>query len=390
MATILMVNELGGNLGHVTRLLPLAQAFAEQGHEPVFVVPDIVTANSVLRETGYRVFQAPMWRPIPARTGQRVPGARSFADILAIHGYADPAGLLAMVEAWQRLIDVTQAGLVICDHSPTLCLAAYGEVPAVVGFDGFTVPPADVEEYPVLRKNMPELNSHEELLESVKKVQKARGRPAPDTLPGIYGKAMRLICALPELDPYIGLRAEPVLGPMKPLPRPAALPRQPRFFVYLNATYKGLDRFLSSIARTGVKGAVYLSGASKGLNDKLRQHGLDAYDKPAPFSEVLPSSSVVIHHGGLGTSEAAIAYGRPQILLPRHLEQQLSARAMVRLGIAGAVTQRTLKEGGGVLVKLLKERGFGRRAQALALQVAQRGYEKNMSKVAKECLALLS
>ncbi len=76
--------------------------------------------------------------------------ASSYADILAIKGYADADRLGLLVNAWQTLIDLTRAELVIADDAPTLCLAAYGVVPTVVIGIGFAVPPTEGSDFPNL------------------------------------------------------------------------------------------------------------------------------------------------------------------------------------------------------------------------------------------------
>ncbi len=389
MATILLANELGDGLGHVMKLAPMARAFAERGHEPVFAVTDIVTAASVLGDTGFPLFQAPVWRTRPERTGQRFHGARSFADILSVQGYDDADALLAMVEAWQRIMDVTGTDLVIADHSPTLCLAAYGGTPTVVVGTGFTVPPADTPKFPVFQPNLPALVSDEDLLESISKVQRARGRPAPDTVPGLYGEATCLICTLPELDLYGRFRQEPAIGPIVGLLEPAPMPENPRFFAYLHANRREMKDVLSSIAQSGVKGAFHLSGGPPKLNDRLRKAGFDVYDSPPPLSDVLPSVSVIVHHGGQGTTAAALSCGRPQILMPRHFEQTLLARAMVRLGVAAFLPRRSSKHAGSLLRKVIADEGINKRAQERARKVQERDYSNVLPDIVERCLGLL-
>ena len=389
MATILLANELGDGLGHVTKLAPMARAFAERGHEPVFAVTDIVTAASVLGATRFPLFQAPVWRSRPQRTGQSFRGARSFADILTVQGYDDADALFAMVEAWQRIMDVAGADLVVADHSPTACLAAYGGTPAVVVGTGFTVPPAETPKFPVFQPNLPALVSHEDLLESISKVQRARGRPAPDTVPGLYGEATCLICTLPELDPYRRFRQEPAIGPIVGLLEPAPIPENPRFFAYLHANRREMKSVLSAITQSGIKGAFHLSGGPPGLNERLRKAGFDVYDSPPPLSDVLPSVSVIIHHGGQGTTAAALSCGRPQILMPRHFEQTLCARAMVRLGVAAFLPRRSSKHAGSLLRKVIADEGINERAQERARKVQERDYSNVVPNIVERCLGLL-
>lgn len=389
MAKILLANELGDGLGHVKRLEPLARAFAERGHEPAFALNDLVTAAPVLGAGGYPLYQAPVVRRPVRKPGRKFSGARSFADILAVHWYADPEALLVMVEAWQRIVEAAGADLVIADHSPTLCLATLGATPTVVVGNGFTVPPAEISRFPVFNANMQELASHEDLLRSIATVQKARGRPALDTLPGIYGAATRLVCTLPELDPYARYRSEPAIGPTTGLVAPAPLPETPRLFAYLHADQAGVKPFLGALAQSGVKGAFYLSGAPTEITKRLRGAGFDVYDAPPPLADMVPAASVIIHHGGPGTAAAALSCGRPQIVMPRHFEQTLYGRGLVRQGLALAVSQRTAKNGGATLRQILGDKGFAERAQAVARRVGERDYDNVLAVIVECCLAAL-
>ena len=48
MARILFAWELGGDYGHLARLLPVAQALKAGGHEVVFAVRDLLGAEAIL------------------------------------------------------------------------------------------------------------------------------------------------------------------------------------------------------------------------------------------------------------------------------------------------------------------------------------------------------
>mmetsp|Transcript_96503 Transcript_96503/g.270076 ORF Transcript_96503/g.270076 Transcript_96503/m.270076 type:complete len:516 (-) Transcript_96503:26-1573(-) len=53
----------------------------------------------------------------------------------------------------------------------------------------------------------------------------------------------------------------------------------------------------------------------------------------APHEMLFPRCSVVVHHGGVGTSASAMRAGVPQLVLPTTPEQQLEAAQLVRLGV---------------------------------------------------------
>jgi sterol 3beta-glucosyltransferase len=60
----------------------------------------------------------------------------------------------------------------------------------------------------------------------------------------------------------------------------------------------------------------------------------------APHSEIFPHCSVVVHHGGAGTSHAAARAGRPSVVVAHVVDQLFWAAALRRAGIAGAPLER--------------------------------------------------
>jgi hypothetical protein len=333
--------------------------------------------------------QAPFWHPRPW-TGRQPFVAASYADLLAIRGFADAADLLAMVRAWQELLDLVRPALVVCDHSPTLCLAAYGVLPTVILGHAFGIPPADAPTFPPLVLDRPALVAEERLLAVVREVQRWRDRPAPDTLPGLFAAAETLLTVLPELDPYRPLRRAPHLGPLGfELTRPLPPPERVGFFAYLSTDVPCAEQIVEGLARAGCPGTVYLRGATAEARQRLRGTGLEILDTPAPLGEVLPRASVVVHHGSAGLAQQALAAGRPQLLFPDHLERILNAQLVEQLGaglyLAGQFPAQAVPE---ALGRLAAGASFTDRAQAAALAVAQGGPWDPLPRVVDRCLAL--
>src|SRR5436305_6257835 len=52
----------------------------------------------------------------------------------------------------------------------------------------------------------------------------------------------------------------------------------------------------------------------------------------APFRRLLPLCRAVVHHGGVGTTAAALAAGTPQLVLPLAWDQPDNAAPVRRLG----------------------------------------------------------
>ena len=64
----------------------------------VLAVKNLVEPRDPLRGVPYPVVQAPV---SPPRFAEKPFLAASYADILAVQGYADPDGLLALVRGWR-------------------------------------------------------------------------------------------------------------------------------------------------------------------------------------------------------------------------------------------------------------------------------------------------
>jgi UDP:flavonoid glycosyltransferase YjiC (YdhE family) len=381
--------ELGSGLGHVRPLLAVAKELAARGHRPVFAVKSLLEAAPVLREQRFAVLQAPVFPP-RENPGGRPFRAASFADILAIRGFADADELAVIVDGWQRLIELVQPDLIVCDHSPTLCLAAYQAIPVVMLGTGFTVPPSDGAVFPPLLTDVPPLCPQEHVLDVVREVQRRRQRPSPSTLPGLFAPAARFVCTFAELDPYRLVRSEPPVGPLNPLPAAREPPTRPAFFAYLPADYPSVDKILALLARMKLPGSVYVRGAPKQLVEGLRQTGLNVYTAPAPLHDVMPNVSAILHQGGLLTTEDALAAGRPQVLLPRYLEQELTARAVQSMGLATYIAGRfKIQAVAQALHQIIADPRFSRHAMAWAKTIHERGPYQPLPRIVERCLSLL-
>lgn len=60
----------------------------------------------------------------------------------------------------------------------------------------------------------------------------------------------------------------------------------------------------------------------------------------APFRQLLPLCAAVVHHGGVGTTAAAIEAGCPQLVLPLAWDQPDNAARVVRLGLGACLGPR--------------------------------------------------
>jgi UDP:flavonoid glycosyltransferase YjiC (YdhE family) len=62
-----------------------------------------------------------------------------------------------------------------------------------------------------------------------------------------------------------------------------------------------------------------------------------------PFSELLPRSAALVHHGGIGTTAQALAAGVPQLVMPMSHDQPDNAARIARLGVGRSLPPRRFK-----------------------------------------------
>lgn len=132
------------------------------------------------------------------------------------------------------------------------------------------------------------------------------------------------------------LPAPPAWRPPRPLSRFLATGAAP---VYLGfGSVAGTDP-----ARTGrlVADAVRLAGVralivtgSGGIAADGRRRGDVFVTRDVPFDWLFPRVAAVVHHGGMGTSSAALAAGRPQVVCPFIYEQPFNAGRLHAAGVA--------------------------------------------------------
>ena len=163
-------------------------------------------------------------------------------------------------------------------------------------------------------------------------------RPAVDFFSDLFQGERTFVCTLPEFDPYARLRAEPSVWPFNvpdmPEAREFAQRRGPAVFCYMQSEHPALDTVLKALRALDCPSAVYVGGVRPGsLADKWAAN-LSVYTTPADLRSILPETSALVHHGGLGTTYAGLMAGVPQVVLPVNLEQLITARGLNQFKVA--------------------------------------------------------
>jgi hypothetical protein len=346
-SNVLLGWELGAGQGHIQRLAALARVLQTHGYEPIFA----------LKSYDLRNLQFP-WQMLeaPLLTFSGREDSHTFADILATFGFADPLLLTSHIHAWQTVLKAVQPALVVTDHAPGLVLAARNRVPTIVIGSHFAVPPP-VEVFPVLRFPAPpeSLEWQAQVSQTVHQVMQT-DVPLGQMLNGDRS----FIYSLPELDCYRFWRVNPEYVGIHIAPLPSRNPQvHGSAWAYLSSSYPHYDLIMRSL------------------------HPARDFK---PLQDAFVDRSLVIHHGGLTTAIGCLLSGIPQLLLPRYLEQELNAIALLRLGVSQMTLAPTWEE---LLLMQAKNTALIANARHQANQLAPWNHNFT-TKVVDTCLQLLN
>lgn len=374
MANIFFGWELGANLGHVGKFLPLARALRARGHRI-----DWSVASAAVGEALDAADFA--WRLAPLGTERpRAGPPLSYADILLRFGYADAAGLRARVADWRAQMQAGDAQIVLADFAPTALLAARTlGLPAMLYSSGFCVPPP-VSPAPNLRPwlDVPpaRLRALEDAaLAAINAVLAAHGRPALDALWQLFAVAEDTLLGFPELDHCAARGAArywggvPDAGGGVPPPWPD-LPG-PRLFAYLRRACAHHEAALAALHELALPTVVFFPDLTAELAARFAAPHLVFSRPPLDLGATARAATAAITYAGMSTATRILLAGKPQLLLPGHLEQYLLARRVVELG-AGLLVGADGPPAGlaAALRRIVAEPGFAAAAQVFARKYA--------------------
>jgi len=407
MAKILFGWEFGGGLGHLTVLLPIARALARPesgGHEPVFVVKHPDKAARLFADqggplAGAPLFQAPRW-PSPSGPQARAM-VHSLADKLLLDRYHDAALLTEKARGWQDILRQVEPDLVVGDYAPTLFLAARGLLPTIAVGIPFGLPPGGRPLPPIRpwESALPAASQAAErtILQTVREVQARIGRSSAAFLGDLFNGDRSFPCTLPELDPYARFREAPTplpvnaprFGPVPPISdRPEG-----RVFIYLPAGNPHLITTLEALRELGLAADIFVPGLASGIRLHYASPALTFHQRPLALEDVLPRVRAIIHHGGHGTSYAALAAGTPQLLLVNNLERLVTGYGLSQLGCAvvlNADGKLSIDDMSGYLRRLLSKTEIHKAAERAAQSVAARDDGDPLAALVEACRQALA
>jgi hypothetical protein len=248
LSNILFTWELGANLGHLTRDLPLARYCRGAGHKVAWVVNNLDASTRLLSKEGFTLLQAPKLQPVG-----KLPPPINFAAMLLSEGYVGSSALATAVQSWLDLIAVVKPDVLVYNHAPTALLAAQiGGLPVLLCGTGFEVPPdspALPSFRPWLRIAESELQkSEQQLMSLVNGLLVRHGKASLPRLAALFTPYKPLLTTFSELDPFGPRKGVDYIGPVYALPATKSVAwdgyAEKKVLAYLRPTIPGVEALL--------------------------------------------------------------------------------------------------------------------------------------------------
>ena len=118
--------------------------------------------------------------------------------------------------------------------------------------------------------------------------------------------------------------------------------------------------------------AVLLIGADDRNLPKRKLPETICVARYAPYSQIFPRASVIIHQAGIGTTAQALRAGRPMLVMPYSHDQPDNARRVRRLGVAEVLGRKRYraKPAARLIQQLLSDNAYVSCAGAVAAKIA--------------------
>jgi UDP:flavonoid glycosyltransferase YjiC (YdhE family) len=371
MSRIVLTWELGSNLGHLARLLPLAICLKSRGHSPLLVTRDLGMAAKVFAEAGIPFIQAPVAMMVAHPTQQ----AESYAEILWNQGWADRTQLWGLVQGWANLFRMFRPEVALLDHSPTALLAArITATPTALIGTGFELPPT---ENPIPRFPHSEvsgvriLEAERRALANANWVLSAMKLRPMSALGELFDAGRRYLTTFPELDHYGPRLNEHYVGPIGELAGGEHMLWPPasnyRIFVYLRPGTTANRIILRALRSTEAAVLCFIPGAAADLVETFSTDHFKISSRPIQLAGLLDSADLCVSYAPAGTVTSALLKGVPHLMIPQHPEAELTAQRVTAMG-AGLTTSgaQTESEIAHLLQRLLGESAFKARAGEFA------------------------
>ena len=355
MATILLAWELGGGLGHLMNLRPIASEMPRRGHRVMAALRDLSLAHEILHGPGVTFLQA----PFKHQRMRQINPSCTFAHILHNIGFSDVDELSTMVGAWRQLFEFVRPDLIVFDHSPTALLAARGVAvrKALIG-TGFFAPP-NVTPLPNLRTwlavDRSQMQADEsQVLATINAALRRIGQSPLRSVAQLFADVdENFLLTFRELDCYDRPPDSEYFGNWTGnIGEPPKWPDGPgrKQFGYLKPFHE-LPKLLHELQRAANPTLLYAPGIDPRLRKQFEGPTLRFADAPVRMAQAAAECDLAILNGTFASTAAVLLAGKPSLHVPIFLEQATNAAPSNVCGRAFAprrIIQRRLSQTCGV------------------------------------------
>ena len=338
--TILFTWECGAGLGHLVPMLPLSRELARRGHRVFVASRDVARAGSVFANEPVTLLAAPFKAGAPLRP---IALPSTFAHVLHNVGWEQPTELSGIVAAWRAMFELVGPDVIVFDHSPTALLASRGiAARRIVTGIGFYCPP-DQSPLPNLRPwqqiaSETLVADEANLLQSANRVLEKNKQPTLQHVAQLYSEVDdTFLQTFKELDHYRDRVGNPryrgvwTAGGGKPPQWPGGSGK--RLYAYLKQ-FPALPHLLIRLKGMGCPTLVFVDGIDEVTRRQFTCETMRFEAQRLDMRAAAAECDVAVLNANHGTAAALLLAGKPMLLLPVFLEQQIFAARVREVGAA--------------------------------------------------------
>ena len=362
MTRILFCWELGGGSGHISRSVPIIRLLREREHEVYFALRDVSRAPAALSRWGVKILQAPYQLYAPERL---IEPTFTYPQLLHNVGYSNSSWLRSLTEAWLNLYRLVNPEIIVADHSPTALLAARGSAAKRVCIGtGFSVPP-NVSPLPALQRYEGDdralIEDEVRVMDVIRAASRELELEAPRSIGEMFANVDEVILTtLRELDHYSARPGSALwgVGPTTGTARPdwpAGTNR--RIFAYLKQG-PGLVAMLTLLNKLSLPTVVCYDGIDSATRTRFTSETLRFQEGHVDLQVAGRECFAAVLNATHGATSALLLQGKPVMLLPQNLEQEVLARKVAGLELGVCAEPGVDRSVFGAFAELLNEERF--------------------------------
>jgi len=396
MSRILMCWELGENLGHVMRLMPIARSLRNKGHQVLWAYKREHTAAACIVENeGFASLDAPAWPP-PA---EEFPLSQTYGQNLLKNGYREKGALRRHLDVWQSIFRSVQPHMMLAEHAPTALIAArhMGLPRAAIG-TGFSIPPM-CKPMPCLHPwiTVPIQKMEEKeafFLDKVNPAFEEAGYRPLESVADIFDGAERLLCTWPEFDHY-GIRMKeaylgPVISDLQGQPAPWPAHGRENVYVYMRWNHRAFAPLMATLDMLNLPVLAFVPGITESDIDCRFLKNIRISHEPVTLNDLKEKCIFAVTEGGHNTASLILLAGVPLLLCPTQLEQAVLSYRLSTQGLCHMISYFDTNPNVEAKVRqAITDNIVVENVRALAVKYEKENDTGRVEHIARKCLDLV-